>query len=220
MWTLKFKAWHEDCLIRPLCQKNNVTDLVYMINSWKEKNKFFYSELHILEGKKENREAFAQEMVNLDSCEQLESHDDFIFTLNKRPIHKKHASPVFDPRIIQLKPTVQRKDGYEDWHLASWDKSVLTKVLDIPQFKTEIKCIKKENLKDIYMPRVFPRLPPKQKEALQLAIKNGYYQYPKNVTLENLAKKSGVKRQTFRENLRKAEQKLMPFFSKSQIHNH
>ena len=55
-------------------------------------------------------------------------------------------------------------------------------------------------------------LPEKQKEAFDIAVKNGYYKFPRKIDLTGLAKLAGVSASTFHENLRKAEAKLLPFF--------
>jgi len=64
-----------------------------------------------------------------------------------------------------------------------------------------------KNIDDIYILRLLPGLPKKQKDAISLAYKSGYYQFPKKTNLNKLAK---VSKQTFQENLKKAEAKLMP----------
>jgi len=46
-------------------------------------------------------------------------------------------------------------------------------------------------------------------------VKKGYYNFPRKIDLEKLANLSKVKRQTFQENLRRAEKKLVPFLSES-----
>jgi len=50
----------------------------------------------------------------------------------------------------------------------------------------------------------------KQEQALKLAIQRGYYEWPKKVTLEELAGMSGITRVTFQNHLRKAEEKAIP----------
>jgi len=49
-----------------------------------------------------------------------------------------------------------------------------------------------------------------QWSALWLAVHYGYYSWPKKITLEELASKSGVSRISFQERLRKAEEKALP----------
>ena len=75
--------------------------------------------------------------------------------------------------------------------------------------------IKSVKIDDIFIPHIYPKLSPKQKEAIELAVKNGYYEYPKKIDLEKLAKITNVKRQTFQENLRRAEKKIVPFLTES-----
>jgi predicted DNA binding protein len=45
-----------------------------------------------------------------------------------------------------------------------------------------------------------------------MAIKNGYYNYPRKTSIEKLAELSGLSFSTFHAHLRKAEQRLLPFY--------
>jgi predicted DNA binding protein len=195
--------------------KHKVTDFVYLINSWNEKNKFFYTELHILQGKEENKRGFIKDLKKEKSIKKFEQKGDNIFTLNEEPIEKQYYAPNFDPKIIQVKPVAQRTDGYEDWELACWDKETLMRIMKVPVFKVELKSIQNIKLGDIFLPHIYPKLSPKQKETIELAVKNNYYEYPRKIHLEELAKIAKVKRQTLQENLRRAEKKLMPFLTES-----
>lgn len=215
MWVAKFKIWHKNCLLRPRCMKYQVTDFVYLINSWEEKNRFCYTELHILQGKEENKKKFLKDLKKEKSIKKVEQKGNYIFTLNEEPIEKQYYLPVFDPKIIQVKPVSQRSDGFEDWEVASWDKATLMKIMDIPVFRVELKSIENIKLSDIFLPHIYPKIPPKQKEAIELAVKHGYYEYPRRIDLEKLAEIAKVKRQTYQENLRRAERKLIPFLTES-----
>lgn len=215
MWVAKFKIWHKNCLLRPKCVKHKVTDFVYLINSWKEKKKFYYTESHILQGTEENKRRFIKDLKKEKSIKKLEQRGDYLFTLNEEPIEKQYYSPAFDPKIIQVKPVAQRADGFEDWELACWDKQTLMKIMDVAVFQVELIYIKKTKLADIFLPHIYPKLSPKQKESIELAVKHGYYQYPRKIDLEKLAEITKVKRQTYQENLRRAEKKLIPFLTES-----
>lgn len=57
---------------------------------------------------------------------------------------------------------------------------------------------------------IFEQLTPAQREAFELACKEGYYRVPKRITLGEIAVRAGLSEPTFREHLRKAEQKLLP----------
>jgi len=56
---------------------------------------------------------------------------------------------------------------------------------------------------------VFSELTDKQVNALLAALDYGYYQVPKNMTAEEIARKHGVPRTTFEEHVRKAESKIL-----------
>lgn len=56
-------------------------------------------------------------------------------------------------------------------------------------------------------------LPPRQLDALRLAIDKGYYAKPRQVTIPELAAEAGVSRSTFQEHLQKAEQRVMTLFT-------
>ena len=216
MWIAKFRNWHKTCLIRPLCVKYKVTDYVYLLNHWGEKNHFYYTELHMLEGEKKNVEKFIKEFKKDKSLKKIEINKNQIITLNV--LTKKDYSvysPVFDKRIIYTKPVIQHIDGYETWELASWGKEVLMKIIDIPDFQMEILSIKKVEGVDLFLPQIQPNIPEKQMDAMKLAIKEGYYNFPRKTDLNKLAEKKKITKQTFQENLRKAENKLVPFLVES-----
>ncbi|MDP3741951.1 MAG: helix-turn-helix domain-containing protein [Candidatus Micrarchaeota archaeon] len=50
----------------------------------------------------------------------------------------------------------------------------------------------------------------KQLIAFQLACQLGYYKYPRSVSLEQLAKAAKLSYSTYKEHLRRAEEKIMP----------
>ena len=77
-------------------------------------------------------------------------------------------------------------------------------------FSIKLLSIKKEELPNLYVPTVMPKLTKKQKDAITLALSHDYYSFPRKTDLEKLAKIMSVSRVTFQEHLRKAETKLLP----------
>ncbi|MHA2318579.1 MAG: helix-turn-helix domain-containing protein [Candidatus Hodarchaeales archaeon] len=64
-----------------------------------------------------------------------------------------------------------------------------------------------------YLPldRLKNDLTSKQQEVLKLAYSKGYYELPRSVFLEKLAKEMEIHRRTYEEHLRKAEKKIMSY---------
>ncbi len=81
----------------------------------------------------------------------------------------------------------------------------------------EIMKMENSPLTDVYFPNVMPKLSKSQKEALEIAYRNGYYSYPRKITLEKLARIAKIGISTFQEHLRKAELKLLPVIIEQQI---
>ena len=65
-------------------------------------------------------------------------------------------------------------------------------------------------MESIVFPKVMPNLTDKQKNAIELAIKSGYYESPKRISLRQLAKQSKLALSTFQQHLSAAERKLLP----------
>ncbi len=74
----------------------------------------------------------------------------------------------------------------------------------------ELMKLKDEKISNISITHLLPELTSKQKEALGIAINNGYYDYPKKVKMEKLAEMMGVSYSTYQQHLKKAEGAIMP----------
>lgn len=61
----------------------------------------------------------------------------------------------------------------------------------------------------ISLSSVFSELTEKQLDALQAALDHGYYQVPKKMTAEEIARRHRVPRTTYEEHVRKAESKIL-----------
>ena len=214
MWVVRFKNWHKDCIIRPRCAKYKVTDYVYLLNSWQTKKKFYYTELHILSGEPKNIKKFISDFKKEKSIVKFETEGNWIFTLNVLTGKTTFEyATLFDRRIIYSKPVIQRIDGFEDWELTSWDRDVLMKVMDNSHFDMKLIFIKKMKKADLFLPQIHPDISEKQKKSLNIAIKNGYYAFPRKINLNQLAKIARISKQSFQESLCRAENKLIPYLT-------
>jgi predicted DNA binding protein len=217
MWKAIFEGKHKSCIIAPLCIKYKVTDFVYLVNAWEEKDGFFYNEAHILQGEEENRKMFANELKKQKSMLEFEQKGNFILTLEKKPAWMASYMPFWDKRIIQIKPVIQKTDGTELWELACWDKEPLMQIFErIPEdFEIKIKSITQTKVGEIFLPHIMPKLSDKQNKAIQLAVKRGYYDFPRKINLDGLAKELKISKPTLQQHLRTAEKKIVPFLTEN-----
>ena len=213
MWKAIFEGSHKTCILAPLCKKYNVTDFVYLVNAWEDKDGFYYSEAHILQGGDNDKKKFIKDLKKQGSMLKLEQKRNFILTLEKRPKWMATYMPLWDKRLIQIKPVMQRTDGTELWEMACWDKEPLMQILErLPkEFKIKLKSITKTKLDEVFLPHIMPDLSNRQEEVIQLAVKKGYFDFPRKINLSGLAKELKLSKQTIQQHLRIAEKKLVPF---------
>jgi len=212
MWKAIFEGKHDSCIIAPRCKKYNVTDFVYLVNAWEDDAGFYYSEAHILVGSSEDKKKFTRDLKREKSILKFEVKGNFILTLEKKPKWMAAYMPLWDKRIIQTKPVVQKTDGTEIWEMACWDKKPLMEILErLPdEFQIKLKSITEEKLDEIFLPSISPNLSEKQKEIINLAVKKGYYDFPRKINLDGLASELGLAKATVQQHLRIAEKKVVP----------
>ncbi|MGE0792732.1 MAG: helix-turn-helix domain-containing protein [Candidatus Woesearchaeota archaeon] len=134
---------------------------------------------------------------------------DFIIAVSKQPLH---TESVYDPKLIRPAPVFISHEGYHIWEIASWNKKDLTPIINFAKkhYGGEILKLKEEKLSNISFTSILPELSLKQKKALELAVSQGYYDYPKKTDIHKLSKLMKISYSTFQEHLKKAEGKLLP----------
>jgi predicted DNA binding protein len=218
MWNLKFKVKNVDNVYSYLTEKFNVVDYFYPVDRYKKRSRIHILSIHLLEGDEKEKEKFSRELKKNKKVERFEKDEDRIVLLVKE--EEKFYELLYDPELYLPQPVVI-KQGVEYWNVAAWDRHILEKLIDeIEKWKKklldfELLQIEKRHLKDVYFPKILPDIPEKQKLAFQLAVQNGYYRFPRKVSLSRLAEIMSISTQTFHEHLRKAESKLLPFFSEN-----
>lgn len=215
------KFWHEGSLIIPLVQKYKLTILVFPMNRFSKGKDIFLTMGHIVLGEEENRQAYFAEISKNPKYENLEFEGNLVIYTLRAKKGATHLQMYLSPELIFIKPMVVKPDGFEYLEVAALDKRVLTDFLKIAQKWVDIKLqkISKEKVRDLYIPHVMPDITEKQKFAIKLAYKNGYYAYPKQIEVQQLAKIAKLSPSTFQEHLRKAEHKLIPFFLENVMHD-
>ena len=125
----------------------------------------------------------------------------------------EHVMLYHTKQIFFVRPVINNVDGYEYWEVASWERKALEQFISSLENHMDvcnIMQLKNSPLVDVYIPNVMPKLSPHQKQALELAYQEGYYAYPRKISVTALARKAKISLSTFQEHLRKAELRLLP----------
>lgn len=205
MWVAKFKIKHDDWILSKT-EKYRVSATGIPLNSYKKNGKQFSNGMVFLNGKQKEKEKFVASLKRDRRIRKLQVIGNQIFVLIE---DEALIAPSMPDRLFFVQPVYFEK-GYEYWELGSWDKETLTYFYNKIKKTAEVTIIKiqKEN-PAVFVQHAVPKLTAKQKKALELAIEFGYYNYPRAISVEELAKKIKIPRTTFQEHLRKGESKLM-----------
>jgi len=159
----------------------------------------------------DNKNKFLQDWKKDKKVLNIEINNDFILAQIIEPLELR---PIYFHKLINIEPIVIDEKGFDNWTIGSWDKEHLMKFIKLVRTKygANLKSIKQEKINSLSIIGINPNLTQKQKESLEIAIKQGYYSYPREIELEKLAKMKNISYSTYQAHLRKAEQKLIPHF--------
>lgn len=215
MWYLKFKYKHNDCIYAKKLQELKLHGFFYYIGEYIQGKQVYTSSMIQLVGDEKNIGQYKKYLKNHKNIVKIEAYENILFVLAK---HKKELvlyEAAYGPKLIYTAPAYLSKDGFEIIEVACWERKPLENLINsLEKNKTtihfEILQFKEKILDDVYVAKLLPKLPEKQKRAIIMAFKNGYYEFPRKINLDKLAEMSKVSKPTFRENLRKAEAKIIP----------
>lgn len=218
MWQAEFQFNGNSAPAGSLAKKYEVTITAYPISFSEEQGELLVFFACNVFGKKENIELFFKEANKHKKVNFLERNDDFFIIQLKEPLQ---AKSVYNQNILHTKPIFIQSNALEIWSVASTNKESLTKFYEY--YKTnrgaKLLYIKETKTTSISISQINPILTEKQKEAMKLAIFEGYYEVPRKIDVKTLAKKANLSFATYQVHLRKAEKKLIPTTFSNYINN-
>jgi predicted DNA binding protein len=208
MWRLKLKLPSGNQFMGRMAVKHRVSMTGYPLSYWKDKKSLYLIAAGFMFGEEENKKLLIKDMKKQPEHVESEQNGDFIIIISRQPLF---TSAAYSPKIIRPSPVIINKDGFHIWDLASFERKLLEQVIDFAEKKLEAKILsfKQEKLLNITFMKLIPELTENQKRALELAINNGYYDYPKKTTLPEIAKKMKISYSTYQAHLKKAEAKIL-----------
>ena len=223
MWVLKFRSREEFNIYNKRTIEFGVRVHFYSQKYYVEKGRIYFINSGIAFGEKSGKDAFFRDLKKEKKMKRIEVNGDFFVSVYSEKISNSRISAlktIYNQKIVFLKPTIFDEKGFEEWEVASFDRGDLEKIIKQAeklqkQIGGEFKLLsfKKRRVKDLMVQSIMPNLSVQQKRALGLAIKNGYYGYPRKITLKRLAVLMGISESTYQFHLAKAEAKIMPVFS-------
>jgi len=211
MWVAKIKYSAKGTLIGTKTQKHKVTMFAFPLSYSYEKDWVIVQITGTLFGKDADKKKFAEELRKEPRTINFELNDDFFIGTIKEPSYTKYA---YNKDIIYVAPALISDQGYEIITIGSFQKEPLSRVIAIlkNKYNGQLLSIQQTKLKSISIMKVHPDITKKQKQAMDLAIKQGYYNSPRKIDLQQLAKIAKLSFSTYQVHLRKAEQKIIPYF--------
>jgi len=211
MWVAKVKLSGENGRIGSRTKKFNISVSGFPVSFYTKKDGIYIYIVGFLFGEQKNKEKFIKDIKKEKGVLHFESKDDFIIAQVIEPLK---LAPMYNPKIINLEPIFIDEEGYNHWTIGSWNKEELIEFVKVAEkeYDGELISINQKKITNFSILSMQPELTAKQKKAMELAVKKNYYSSPRKVELRDLAKIMRISYSTFQVHLRKAEQKLIPFF--------
>lgn len=219
MWIARFKLKDDEDIFSPLTFKHKVDFYASPYTHFQKNKRIHLLVGGIIAGSPENKNRFIKELKNDKRVANLEISRDFVLVHAIHPIERetlKEITTFYNPEYLLVKPVHAASDGWEYWEVACLDRNELNKMVTAAKkhYHGKLFSIKEEKIKSVSTLAIAPDLTEKQLGALQTALKEGYYDYPRKLTLPVLAKMSKISYSTFQEHLSKAESKVLSYFYK------
>lgn len=211
MWVARIKLSGAGTLIGSKTAKHKVNLFGFPLSYYYEKDWIIVHIAGTLLGKEENKKRFVKELKKEARTIDFELNNDFFIGTIREPIY---AKDIYNKEIIHLAPALISEFGYEIITVGCFQREPLNRIIRLVQktHKAELISIQQKKIKSVSIMGIHPELTDKQKQAMELAIKHGYYFSPRRIDLPKLAKIAGISYSTFQVHLRKAEAKLIPYF--------
>lgn len=220
MWIAKFKIYDKEHRIRELIEENKINACYYPVNYYVKRRRYFFIAAGIIYGGNKNK--FFADIKKLKKqktgrrLELLEIEEDFFIMITSHTINqenKKYVNLFYNPAIIHYNPIVFHKDGWEEWEIASMERKAIEDIIKIGKKVYDLKLLKfhEKKIKNFGFLTLLPELTDKQNKALKMALEEGYYNYPRKISLDKLSKKAKLSFSTFQAHVRKAENKILSY---------
>lgn len=206
MWVVKFQFNGENLFYGELCKKYGLVASGYNLSGYEKGKNFFLTFAAKLYGQEEDIKKTISSLKKDKRVLRIEEKNGFVLlTIKEDKLFKPFSSPLF----VYISPALIERGKYT-FHVASWERRDIERLLSLAErFKDyKLLSLKQEIIDNISITGIQPDMTEKQKKVYELAVKKGYYDYPKKITLKELAKILGCSYSNFQQHLSYAEKKI------------
>lgn len=186
----------------------------YPMNYFEENNIITLIGVQIISGEQKNVDKYIKNIRKKIKIEQI-SKNTIIFR-TKISKNVEYYKNLYNTKIFYQSPIIHTK-GREIFTISSWDRKILEEIIKNVQYNkntTHFKILqfKRTKMKEIFIPQLLDKLTSRQREILSIVKEEGYFEYPKKITIQNLAKKLKISKSTLHEIIKRGEAKIMNFY--------
>lgn len=212
MWLCKFRLRDSSCPFSSRTQQFHLYCYQYPLRAYKKENKWFYVSSNILFGEEKNKQDFIDDIKKDKRIIDIKVDGNFLITTVSGR-YEEWIKDFYNQSLIFAKPVINAPDGNECWEICSFDREVLTNIFSIAREKVGAVLLNMKEMKPVslFVPKIMPELTDQQRKAFEIAMKQGYYSFPRKINLDELSRFMNLSRPTYQEHLRKAEIKLIEF---------
>lgn len=213
MWTLKLRIpYLKKALISRLAKKYKIAVVGYPLSGKVKKDSVYITGFSYLQGNPRQCKGFTNALKKDRRLIHLEQKENCLLVEVQQ--HQANAL-LFQSGIFPLKPYIVNSQGEYIFEIGSWERETLANLIQEYKkaFNAAIISFKRRTIAQIQTINVYPSVTPQQKKCLDLAVQYKYYDYPRRITLKELAKKAGLSYSTYQFHLQNAEKKVMPTLS-------
>lgn len=211
MWVCKFEFDGSNILYGKAAKLFNISLSGYNLSSFEKGKKLFVNTAGRFFGEEDKKNKFLSFLKKDKHVKNLEERNGFFMILVQEDYSFK---PFYSSSFIYISPVLIDNNGKYHFHIGSWERKDIEELLKLgeklPQYK--LITLKQEKIDDVSVTKLRSDLTEKQKNTMELAVKNGYYEFPKRITLKELAKIAGISYSTFQQHLSYAEKKINSSF--------
>jgi len=212
MWAAKIiLPYKKGYLVADLTKKYRVTVYGYPVSHFLKNEILHVITVGTFVGEKTAVEKCIRDLRKDKRMTRLDVYDNFVIAHMTQPPEIK---PLYHPLILHLSPSTVTPKGEYIWEIGSWDRKILQRIITAfkrSPYDGKLQWIKQKKIKNVQILSVAPNLTEKQRYCLNLAIENGYYDYPRKITLKDLAKQAKLSYSTYQFHIQNAEKKVMPY---------